>query len=306
MKRLEEDLFGEPPETVYALLRIVLGIAAFLMLVNSWSEMLELYSNQGYFTLEARQTVGRDGGFSLLAWNDSPGAVKVLYAMAMLLALAFALGMLTPISGWGLFLAWISISNRNTASAAGDELLVGMILFPLLFAPTARVLSLDRKLRGPGKKWGNRIPLRLLQFQLCVAYFFSGFYKAMGDEWLDGSATLVALMYPAVRRFPLEFWLHPWPVFFLKLFTWAVILWELLFPVLVLHPFTRRLALGFGVALHGGQFLMIDTGAFAPLMVSLYLCFLDSDAIAGRLGLKKDPTAEDPPREPAARSERPS
>ena len=280
MKRLSSLLFEPISAAPYAVLRLVVGLLALWGLVASWGSRMELYSDQGYFSTKVFPGLLDPSSFTLFRWFPSTGAVDTIYLLAMIFSVSFAVGFFTRTSGVFLYLMWLSIYNRNPNSYPGDELTVFLFLFPLLFTTCGSFFSVDANKSKPENRECSPIPLYLLRIQLAVAYFFSGFYKALGDFWLDGTATSIALINPSVRRFPLDaFWLHPTIWWTLKVFTWAVLIWELSFFLLVSFKKTRPLALGFGITMHTVQFLTIETGYFALIMMSAYVVFLDPDRV---------------------------
>lgn len=280
MNQLRGLLFTPIPVAPYAVLRIVVGVLAITGFAASWANRHILYSNQGYLSTEALGGVLDLGKFTFSHWFPSAEAVTALYCLGMIAALSFAAGLFSKISGFLLYLTWLSLMNRNPHSIAGDGSTILLVLLPLLFTSCGSTLSLDSLRCSSLTNSCSPIPLYLLRLQLMVAYFFSGFYKSLGDFWLDGTATSFALLNPVIRRFPLDaLWLHPtvWGV--LKIFTWLVVFWELTFFIFVSFPKTRPWVLCFGLVMHTCQFLTIETGYFAPLMVSMYVVFLSPDQV---------------------------
>jgi uncharacterized membrane protein YphA (DoxX/SURF4 family) len=110
-------------------------------------------------------------------------------------------------------------------------------------------------------------PLRLLLVQLAVMYFMNGYYKAMGPQWRDGSVMFFVANNPT--------WAHvspnylPLPDAAWRASAWVTMWWELLFPLLVALPLTRKLTLWIGVVFHLGTLVHLEVGLF-PLWALCY------------------------------------
>ena len=120
-------------------------------------------------------------------------------------------------------------------------------------------------------------PLRLFRFQVCVIYGFTGLWKLQDVHWRDGSALHYVLSNTRFRRFPID--LPPWSAELLTVATYVTLGWELLFPVMVLWPTTRRMALVLGVLMHVGMLVTMELGPFPFVMLGSYLAFLEPDTV---------------------------
>ena len=90
----------------------------------------------------------------------------------------------------------------------------------------------------PGPVLVQPWPLRLLMLQLTIMYFMNGYYKAMGPAWRDGSVMTDVANNPSWTHFSPNY--LPMPDEALQALAWGTIAWELLFPLLVLMPLTRK------------------------------------------------------------------
>ncbi|MEO5970552.1 MAG: hypothetical protein ABIQ95_11545, partial [Bdellovibrionia bacterium] len=80
-------------------------------------------------------------------------------------------------------------------------------------------------------------------------------------------------------------WIGAFPVL-IALSTYATMIWEVYFPILVWLKPLRRFTLWGGVMLHLGIGVALNIPYFAAVMISTYILFLDSEEI-DRLTLKK-------------------
>lgn len=144
-----------------------------------------------------------------------------------------------------------------------------------MLCPCGAVWSVDRLWR----RWrGNDPPIlcvapwaiRLLFVQMIVMYFCNGVYKLFGESWREGDSLHYVMGDFTLTRFspgavPLPRWL-------MRVMTWSVLCWEVSFPLLVvLHRWTRLVALLFGVAFHLGILGSMELGFFVPYALCLYL-----------------------------------
>jgi hypothetical protein len=105
--------------------------------------------------------------------------------------------------------------------------------------------------------------------QMCFIYSCNGIYKLFGGSWREGDSLYYVMgdftltrMAPAYSRLP---------IWMMRGMTWAVLSWEVSFPLLVLHRWTRVVALVFGVGFHLGIFFTMELGFFVPYALCMYL-----------------------------------
>jgi hypothetical protein len=202
----------------------------------------------------------------------------VAWVVAVVLLL---LGVCTRASAAAAWVLSLSFDNLNWyINNAGDQVR-GLALFYLMLSPCGAAWSVDRWLarrRGQpstGPVYVYPWALRLLFVQMVLIYFCNGMYKVFGPDWQKGESLYHVWCDLVLTRFsyaqlPAPFWLT-------RLMSWAVLAWELTFPVLVLLKWTRPVALLFGVAFHLGIFATLELGGFGPYMIALYLPLLPWD-----------------------------
>ena len=283
VKRAWDSLWQEKDLYVLAVMRIVVGFSAFVYFLSFAPQVVFYFSGEGFLPLEQLGRLGpRPGPVSLLYLSENSLWVLVCYLALLITSLLYALGWRVVLTGPLLWLLVISFVNRNVYVFSGVALFIVQLLLVLMFADTGRVLSRGSAIRledGPASgpcAW----VFYLIRLQLCIAYFKSGFYKLMGDHWLDGGALSLVLSNPDWRRFDYSWFLgQEWFCLMLSLVTRVVVFWELLFPVLILWRPTRYMALSLGLVIHFFHFLSIEVGMFVPLMLVCYLAFLPEDSV---------------------------
>ena len=276
---LDQLLFKAEDPRAYAIVRITIGFACIIYFLLYTPHLEDYFSDSGFYPLETQRRIQLSvAPISLLYISGESSWVFFILGLSLLTSIAFTLGIYTRWTGPLLWLCVTSFINRNPIVFDGSFLLVQQLLLPVMFADTGAALSWDawrRRKRGeePVVVW-SWLGL-CLRFQLCVVYFYSGFFKLMGADWVQGESIRLVLAHPHIRRFNMDWFLgQEWFVLSLKVITVATAWWELLFFLLIFYWRTRVLALGFGLFLHGSQWFTISTGLFSPLLFSLYPLFL--------------------------------
>ncbi|MDO5615454.1 MAG: hypothetical protein Q4G16_04630 [Cruoricaptor ignavus] len=108
--------------------------------------------------------------------------------------------------------------------------------------------------------------IRFLQIQLCIVYFFAGFGKALGTDWIDGNA-----MWYVFNIFIMKKPTHLSPIFkylftFISLFTIFI---EIFYPLLVSIKKTRKIIIISILFLHLGIALFMGLYTFGFVMIIL-------------------------------------
>jgi len=113
----------------------------------------------------------------------------------------------------------------------------------------------------------NSFAFRLLQIQLFIIYFFSGFGKAMGTDWWNGNAIWFMMnTYGNLYLKDISVILSSYPFFF-KISGWLIMIMELLYPILIMFKKTRKTAFFFMVAMHLAIAFIIKLYFFGAIMI---------------------------------------
>lgn len=273
--RWERFWFRQIPGDVYGLLRILVGLIGLLGLFGTLPPEM-------FWFPDGVAPLPGDGG--LRAWLMSAGAGAAagwIFLAALIVSFTcMTVGFATPLAVAAGFLGSVVQAGWNPLPLSGSHHLLVAVLFVLVWAD-CRALSLDRRHGwfGAGNAETAPIwPLRLLQIQVALIYLNSGLLKFFDESWRDGSALYYALSLNDYQRFP---WEIPASLgALLAAVTYLTLAWEIAFPLLVLHRFTRRVVLVFGVMMHLGMALLLEVGTFSWLMMATYLAFVDPAATA--------------------------
>ncbi|SEN58675.1 HTTM domain-containing protein [Lihuaxuella thermophila] len=109
--------------------------------------------------------------------------------------------------------------------------------------------------------------------QLCVMYLTAGLYKLTGSMWLDGTALYYATRTQDYFTPGLSEWLWKNETL-LKGMTYATVVYQVLFPILLLYRYTKYLALLAAFAFHAGIAVFMGLIDFSWIMISCELLLL--------------------------------
>lgn len=167
-----------------------------------------------------------------------------------------------------LVVAWacsVSFLYANPDMHTGGDRLRNILLFTLIFSP----LPSRQDVRAGRLACGW--PAKFLLFQLAIMYFFAGAYKLRHPGWQDGLAMYFVLNNSSWCLAP-GFIQGDFGLLVSKVLSWGTIAWEMLFPILVLIPWTRRrIALGLGVVFHLLCLVGLQTSTFPLYSLACYL-----------------------------------
>jgi hypothetical protein len=219
-------------------------------------------------------------GMRLLGpWHTDPQLLRIAVGAWLVSALLLLVGLWTRPAAFAAWALALSFGHLNLYIDNAGDTVRGIILFYLMLTPCGAAWSLDAwwKARKQPATIALVSPwaLRMLFLQMTLIYFLNGLYKLLGASWWTGDTLYFVLGDIALARVsPLQI---PQPLWLLRLMTWGVMAWEVLFPLLVLAKWPRRLALFAGVAFHLGIFATMEIGGFVPYMLCLYLPLLPWD-----------------------------
>ena len=293
-----------------AFMRILLALALLT------GELFEYLPNLGeFYGLDGAGPAGLHSPRQLRLWKvspfffdtDNPYVFYPAFGLWVAATVLFLVGWRTRWSNLALWLLTRCFVERNPTLKNGGDDVLQLGIFLLLLSPCGMALSLDaRRLRRrgllTGPAWVPPWSLRLVQIQVCLIYLTTGLIKLKGDTWMredvpltfggtfpfcswltgtwwDGSSVYWLYNSTTMSRwsyaqFPVPFWVT-------AVQTYASVWFETLFSFLMLHRWTRRFALAFGVLFHLGIYLTVEVGWFGFYMLSFYAVWT-SDRFWGR------------------------
>lgn len=226
---------------------------------TSWMAMPELYRPPFMWTF----------------WPDAwaPALHSLLVVFLFLLTLGIGGRVLMALT-WVLVMGFL---QRNYSVNFGADVVCALFMFYMLFTNSCERLSVLnlRRHKEHFKKsdFISSMMIRMLQFQICVIYGYTGWEKLKGGSWWDGTALWSVMANPQMTNFDFSFLRHtPW---ILPVVAYLTIIFEVYFPVMVAWPKTRYLWLVIGALFHAGIGIFMGLGPFATAMMSTYFLFID-------------------------------
>lgn len=276
----EQFWFAKIDARQYAVLRVSFGVLSAFYFCELLPLVKSQFSAAGWLG-SIRQIETQNGGsWSLLflpMTADNAVFAFVLMGTGIAASLLLMLGWHSRINALIAWLIWASLWNRNPLILDGDDAILKLMCFYLLLSPCGNAWSVDAK-QGNLPKQVVIWPLRLIQFQIALIYFVSGWVKFYGPEWQDGTVIQTVLIHPHYSA--INGWLlinNELIAKFLSALGDFIKWWEVLFPILLLHPTSRKISLLIGVCFHLGLLMTLNLRWFAIIMLALYPALLSNN-----------------------------
>ncbi len=152
VRRVASGVLG-PYQT--AVVRIGFATTWLLFLLREWPHHRELYGPDGPWSWElGHRLVESNHAFTVLLWSDGAVWFEVVYTLAVLSAVALALGWRTRLSSVLFMVGVLSVQNRSVFMGDGGDNIVHLMAIYLVCTRCAQVWSLDARRvarRGTGR-----------------------------------------------------------------------------------------------------------------------------------------------------------
>lgn len=272
---MQSFFFGEVSLLGVAALRICIALVVLVDVITISTQRHLWYSPDGVLPEQRWRAIVRHRYLSLFHFlppsRRTTDAMIVLTAVA---AVAVGLGVALPYCTLALFVLLTSLHHRNFHILYGGDSVLRLMLFLLCFAPVDG-LTIEHylchrawSLEATGVAW----PLRLMQIQLCIIYWYALIHKTNKPSWQGGTALYYPLNNFAFRHMPLPAFCRT-PMFS-RIATPCVVLTEALLPIAAWFEETRLAAVGLGVAFHIALGYSLSLHLFGPIMMACWLVFL--------------------------------
>lgn len=296
------------PLTLSAL-RLLVGLVATYTISMFTFDLLELFGPDGLLPTNLVQSLqeGRTR-FSVLDYVHSPSQLWAVHAASLAILVLFTIGAFTRVTSVLAIVVFLSYMHRALVLTSQYEPIIAFLLFYLCLGPSGAYLSVDSWLarrrrasgtegRGVAPSVAATIARRLIQVHLTVVYFMMAMSKVSAIVWWNGTA-LWWLMING--RDPLiDFnWLRSELItensasdgprgitYLVNAWTHAILLFELVFPLLAWNRLSRPLILAIGVLVWASVALVTGLASFATIMVVANLAFLTPDAMRSLLSI---------------------
>jgi hypothetical protein len=261
----------------YAALRIAFGSLSVIYFVQLLPYVEAQFSGSGWLGDIQQIAIQNGGSWSLFFLRADGHAATLAYAIVIsgiITAFLMMIGWQSRLATCITWLVWVSLWNRNPLLLDGDDAVLKVMCFYLMLSPCGNCWSVDAYSCSKPQTvtiW----PLRLVQFQIALIYFVSGWVKFHSPEWLDGTIMQYVLIHPQYSRW------NGWVMIYKPMMTgllaglaWFIRWWELLFPLLLLNTNTRKLSILIGILFHVSLLLTMNLRWFAIIMLALYLALI--------------------------------
>jgi hypothetical protein len=291
----------ERPVSLYgaAALRIGYGLIYLVFLLHEFPHRNEIWGPDSPWTPAlARELFHQTGWFSLLTLSDSQLYFQLMYALAAIVCLLFALGWQTRMLSIMFALMVTSFHGRAIFMGdGGDNLLVLMAIY-LAFTACGRRWSLDSwwHRRHPNRADQDTAPavgpagtltgwqqaalvrrglvtvlhncaMLVIAVEMCFVYGTAGLFKVQGNLWQNGTALYYVMHLDYFRAWPALSDFVGSHLFPITIVSYLTVLVQILFPVAL---FTRKLKYGFLVMLlgmHLGIMVLLGLPIFSAAMI---------------------------------------
>lgn len=286
---LDWDAFWFTPQTtrILSLYRIALGLVVLSGAFWRAPWIDAVYSDAGVFTIA---TLTEQIGYtppSVLALGSGPWAVRSLFALLVLAALAFTAGYRLRLSSVALFVLAASFHLRNPLMHNSGDAAIVATLFLFMFAPADQKYSVDRWRR----RRGGAVPpspdphfapwvQRAMQCQIALLWFMAGYHKAHGTLWYTGSAMYYIFGQVAFTMRGVEVLMN-YPLVYTSL-TVATVLTELAIPFLLWFRGARPYAVAMVLGIQLWILVFMTLPVFPLYTLASTLLFFDEDELCRR------------------------
>lgn len=274
-----------------ALFRIAFGIVMVGWTISLAPPLYAFFVDDG--VLPVHPDAG-PGSWGVLEISSSKPAVTALYLTLLMAALCLVVGFRSRLAAALVWVSLVSFGRRDPWVLNSGDLMLTVLAFYLMLMPSGAALSVDRWLRPQSRFWEfpakSVWPLRLVQVQVSVLYFFAVWEKVRGATWNDGTAVSYAFRIDDLVRFPVPAFVTDSPEL-VNLMTYGTLAIELSLAALIWNAKLRPWVLLAGVALHLGIDFSVRVGFFSLAALAAYVAFLPPAAAAAWICRVRDRAA---------------
>jgi hypothetical protein len=283
-QRLEQFLFPAVSDHWLGILRLGLGIQVTLYSLSLRADWNDLFGADGTAVISRDLTeaiLSADGRFiPRLGWlvtiGNQLGFREESIVGGVWVALLFAgscliVGLLCrPAAAIAWFLHLCAVKS-SSLQAYGMDNFTTIGLFYLMLAPLPDRYALDWRIWQPRPRDPNLLGFfqRVLQFHLCIIYFFTGLIKSVASDWWNGTGiwrSLTCAPFNVISPGALASWRYV-----LGAVGIAVLIVELGYPFFIWPKRTRAIWLLCIVGMHAAIALAMGLYLFSLIMIVLNL-----------------------------------
>jgi len=289
---------------VLSLLRVLVGTVALWWYLSFLPDLQHWFGPQGVFTLNMAQSLRGDRpAISLLDFVNSSSQLWLVYGLGVVALVMMLCGAVTRISTIAALIFVLSFIHRAPMLTRYVEGILPMLMFYLCLGPSGACFSVDACIRQRRQSVATiaapntlssaaTVAIRVMQVHLTLVYAAMAIAQLQGDKWWQGTAVWWLMARPESRLVDLTGLSSTGIAFeyLVNLATYAIVLYEISFAVLIWNPVARPILLLAGVFIWGGLALIGGSVSFCVLMFAATLAFLRPETLrnwCARCGIEK-------------------
>ena len=268
--------------------RIAVGLLAVGYLAFFITDLNDWFGRQGLLPADVVPSLRLEPyRWSFLHSIDNPMSLRLVHGTALIIAISFACGFLTRLSAVATLVIVLSYVNRAPMISGPFEVTLSMMIAYLCLGPCGRFWSVDswwraRRQGGTSSEVSiaATISRRLTQVHGAMLYAMMGLTKLGGlagstdydATWWRGEAVWWLIARSESRLINLT-WLHSYPLI-INLWTHAIVVLEILFPVLIWHRRWAPWLIGLSCLIWPLTGLVTGWVSYSLAMLALNLVYL--------------------------------
>lgn len=308
LRAIESFLF-DAPKALYglAITRILMAFTALGILITNFSTRYYAFGTGSAWTGELASPESEFPKLWIFSFFQDIRAHDTWFTISYValagLAVLLLLGYRTKLTTAVFLIAWVSFIELNDMLGDQGDNIFRIVLLFMLFTDAGARWSLDSRRRtaldgAAGVNWtlgqrfvkglpivpvwlrnvSNNLALVIIASQVSMVYVSGAFYKASGEPWANGTALYDPIHTVQFGTWPeLSDFVTAWGPFVAAL-SYATILVQAFFPAMLLHPWTRRLALIVILGFHLGIALLMGLPWFSLSMIAVDAIFVRDES----------------------------
>lgn len=248
--------------------------------------------------------------FSFLDYCTTSETLWGAHVASLIIVALFTLGFCTRVTSILALVVVVSYFHRGPPLTGPMEPILAMAIFFLCLAPAGQRYSIDgaiARARGSHvaansskgsfqpasetRRLSTGIVTRLLQVHLCLLYAMVAMGKLRSAQWWNGDALWQVIVRPEAPLVDLT----GLPEIMINLWTHAVLLLDLSFPLLVWSGLLRPAMLAFSTCIWLSLTLITGLTPYCLLMIAMNLAFVSPERVQGLLSRASRDSLPSPP-----------
>lgn len=270
----ESLMFAEKPTTLFAAIRIAVGLLVMMEATSWWTSRRNLLYEGSWFASNFFKSDEHHRRLSVLKiLGTGNSVIDGLIALQFVSALALYLGIFPKLALISCVICSFSIQHRNLyVLNAGDGIRRFLLLFLLLFPLDHHLTVLPSVAGFETDKTSWPWPIYLAQVFVASVYLKNVFFKLKGEAWRKGFATRDVFSVAVITRFSLPAFLRAdW---FYKFTTYSTLVIQAAMGTLIwiepLRPWVLLSAVGFHLMIG----IMMRLSLFQLTMMTALMVFI--------------------------------